>query len=59
MKYLISKDYVQWSRVLPCGRTDGHTNKYDEANSNFLQFKNTHKMQNFLILQHVIHTLNG
>ena len=26
------------SRVVPCGRTDGHTDRYDEANSSFSQF---------------------
>jgi len=31
------------SRVFPCGRTDGQTDRYDEASSRFSQFCERHK----------------
>ena len=42
LKYQISWKSVHWSRVVPCGRTDGRTRRetdgYNEANSRFSQF---------------------
>jgi len=33
--YQISWKFPQWSRVVPCGWTDGHTDRDDKANCRF------------------------
>jgi len=38
LKYQISRKSVSESRVVPCGRTEGRTDRQDEANSRFSEF---------------------
>jgi hypothetical protein len=39
LKYKISWNPLSGNRVVPCGRTDGRTDRRDEANSHFSKFR--------------------
>ena len=38
LKHRISWNLSSGSRIVPCGQTDGQTNKYDKTKSRFSQF---------------------
>jgi len=42
IEHQLSRKFLQWNRTVPCGRTerrsDGQTDRHDEANSRFSKF---------------------